>query len=34
LLLNVFAPLIDYCVVAVNINKRKKRWAKAERSAK
>ena len=34
LLLNVFAPLIDYCVVAVNISKRKKRWAKAERSAK
>jgi Na+-transporting NADH:ubiquinone oxidoreductase subunit B len=34
LLLNVFAPLIDYCVVAMNINKRKKRWAKAERSAK
>ena len=34
LLLNVFAPLIDYCVVAVNISKRKNRWAKAERSAK
>lgn len=34
LLLNVFAPLIDYCVVAMNISKRKKRWAKAERSAK
>ena len=34
LLLNVFAPLIDYCVVAINISKRKKRWAKAERSAK
>ena len=34
LLLNVFAPLIDYCVVAVNISKRKKRWAKADRSAK
>ena len=34
LLLNVFAPLIDYCVVAVNISKRKKRWAKAERSEK
>ena len=34
LLLNVFAPLIDYCVVAVNISKRKKRWAKAERSTK
>ena len=34
LLLNVFAPLIDYCVVAVNISKRKKRWAQAERSAK
>ena len=34
LLLNVFAPLIDYCVVAMNISKRKKRWAKAERSVK
>ena len=34
LLLNVFAPLIDYCVVAMNISKRKKRWAQAERSAK
>lgn len=35
LLLNVFAPLIDYCVVAMNIRNRKKRWAKAEeRSAK
>ena len=31
LLLNVFAPLIDWCVVAVNIRKRKKRWATAER---
>ena len=31
LLLNVFAPLIDWCVVAVNIRKRKKRWAAAER---
>jgi len=34
LLLNVFAPLIDWCVVAVNIKKRKNRWAAAERSAK
>ena len=34
LLLNVFAPLIDWCVVAVNIRKRKKRWAAAERRAK
>lgn len=34
LLLNVFAPLIDWCVVAVNIRKRKKRWASAERSAR
>ena len=34
LLLNVFAPLIDWCVVAVNIRKRKKRWAAAERSTK
>jgi len=34
LLLNVFAPLIDWCVVAVNIRKRKNRWAAAERSAK
>ena len=33
LLLNVFAPLIDWCVVAVNIRKRKKRWA-AERRTK
>lgn len=33
LLMNVFAPLIDWCVVAVNIRKRKKRWA-AERSRK
>ena len=31
LLMNVFAPLIDWCVVAVNIRKRKKRWAAAER---
>ena len=34
LLMNVFAPLIDWCVVACNIRKRKKRWAAAERSAK
>jgi len=34
LLMNVFAPLIDWCVVAVNIRKRKKRWAAAERSKK
>ena len=34
LLMNVFAPLIDWCVVAVNIRKRKKRWAAAERSEK
>ena len=34
LLLNVFAPLIDWCVVACNIRKRKKRWASAERRTK
>ena len=34
LLMNVFAPLIDWCVVAVNIKKRKKRWAAAERRTK
>ena len=34
LLMNVFAPLIDWCVVAVNIRKRKKRWAAAERRVK
>ena len=34
LLLNVFAPLIDWCVVGANIRKRKKRWRAAERSAK
>lgn len=34
LLLNVFAPLIDWCVMACNIRKRKKRWASAERSVK
>lgn len=34
LLMNVFAPLIDWCVVAVNVRKRKKRWAAAERSQK
>lgn len=33
LLMNIFAPLIDWCVVAQNIRKRKKRWVKAERSA-
>lgn len=33
LLLNVFAPLIDWCVVQCNIYKRKKRWT-AERRAK
>ena len=33
LLMNVFAPLIDWCVVACNIYKRKKRWA-AERNKK
>lgn len=31
LLMNCFAPLIDHCVVARNINKRKKRWLTAER---
>ena len=31
LLMNCFAPLIDHCVVACNINKRKKRWLAAER---
>ena len=31
LLMNCFAPLIDHCVVAVNIYRRKKRWATAER---
>lgn len=31
LLMNCFAPLIDHCVVARNINKRKKRWLAAER---
>lgn len=31
LLMNCFAPLIDHCVVAANINRRKKRWATAER---
>ena len=34
LLMNVFAPLIDWCVVAVNIRKRKKRWTAAERRTK
>ena len=33
LLLNVFAPLLDWCVVECNIYKRKKRWA-AERRTK
>ena len=31
LLLNVFAPLIDWCVIQCNIYRRKKRWAAAER---
>lgn len=31
LLMNCFAPLIDHCVVASNINRRKKRWANTER---
>ena len=31
LLMNCFAPLIDHCVVAVNIKKRQKRWTTAER---
>lgn len=30
LLMNVFAPLIDYCVVQSNINKRAKRAIKAK----
>ena len=34
LLMNVFAPLIDWCVVAFNIRKRKRRWRAAERSVK
>ena len=29
LLMNCFAPLIDHCVVAVNIGRRKKRWVRA-----
>ncbi|MBO4307084.1 MAG: NADH:ubiquinone reductase (Na(+)-transporting) subunit B [Bacteroidales bacterium] len=33
LLMNCFAPLIDHCVVAANINRRKKRWAISERRA-
>ena len=33
LLMNCFAPLIDHCVIAVNVNRRKKRWAMAERRA-
>jgi len=28
LLMNLFAPLVDYCVVQSNINKRAKRAAK------
>ena len=32
LLMNVFAPLIDYYVVDMNIKMRKRRWIKAERS--
>ena len=31
LLMNCFAPLIDHCVVAINIRRRKKRWLAAER---
>lgn len=31
LLMNCFAPLIDHCVVADNIRKRRNRWALAER---
>lgn len=31
LLMNCFAPLIDHCVIAHNINKRRKRWIAAER---
>ena len=31
LLLNVFAPLIDWCVIQCNIYRRKKRWAASER---
>ncbi len=34
LLMNIFAPLIDWCVVALNIRRRKKRWAAAERRSK
>ena len=30
LLMNCFAPLIDHCVVAANIRKRKKRWVRAQ----
>ena len=30
LLMNVFAPLIDYVVVNNNVSKRKKRWAAAK----
>ncbi len=33
LLMNVFAPLIDYYVVQVNVKRRKKRWAAAEVTA-
>lgn len=31
LLMNCFAPLIDHCVVAAHIRKRKRRWLQAER---
>ena len=31
LLMNVFAPLIDYVVVNNNISKRKKRWEMASK---
>jgi Na+-transporting NADH:ubiquinone oxidoreductase subunit B len=31
--MNVFAPTIDHYVIQVNINKRKKRWASALKTA-
>src|SRR5574344_1793368 len=30
LLMNVFAPLIDWCIVQLNINRREKRWKEAK----
>jgi Na+-transporting NADH:ubiquinone oxidoreductase subunit B len=33
LLMNVFAPTIDHYVIQANINKRKKRWATALKTA-